>query len=41
VIAEAHPGWGALLVAFGLGSALGFLVIEPATTRAALKRSRS
>ncbi len=35
VIADAHTGWGALFVAFGLGSALGFLVIEPATARAA------
>jgi len=34
VIADAHTGWGALFVAFGLGSALGFLVIEPATARA-------
>jgi len=38
VIADAHTGWGALFVAFGLGSALGFLVIEPATARAAFAR---
>jgi serine/threonine protein kinase len=35
VIAEEHTGWGALFVAFGLGGALAFLVIEPATARAA------
>ena len=35
VIADAHTGWGALLVAFGLGAALAFLVIEPTTARAA------
>jgi serine/threonine protein kinase len=35
VIADAHTGWGALFVAFGLGGALAFLVIEPATARAA------
>ncbi len=37
VIADAHTGWGALFVAFGLGAALGFLVIEPTTARAALR----
>jgi tRNA A-37 threonylcarbamoyl transferase component Bud32 len=37
VIADEHTGWGALFVAFGLGSALGFLIIEPNTARAALK----
>jgi serine/threonine protein kinase len=35
VIAGDHTGWGAVMVAFGLGSALGFLVIEPTTARAA------
>ena len=35
VIADAHTGWGALFVSFGLGGALAFLVIEPATARAA------
>jgi hypothetical protein len=35
VIADAHTGWGALFVAFGLGAALAFLVIEPTTARAA------
>jgi len=34
-IADAHTGWGALFVAFGLGAALAFLFIEPATARAA------
>ena len=36
VIADAHTAWGALLVAVGLGAALGFLIIEPTTARAAL-----
>jgi serine/threonine protein kinase len=35
VIAGDHTGWGAVMVAFGLGSAIGFLVIEPTTARAA------
>lgn len=39
VIADAHTGWGALFVSMGLGAALAFLVIEPATARAAFKRS--
>ena len=34
-IADGHTGWGALFIAFGLGGALAFLVIEPATARAA------
>jgi serine/threonine protein kinase len=34
VIADAHTGWSALFVSFGLGGALAFLVIEPATARA-------
>ena len=33
-IADGHTGWGALFIAFGLGGALAFLVIEPATARA-------
>ncbi len=37
VIADEHTGWSALLVSFGLGGALAFLVIEPATARAAFK----
>ena len=41
VIADAHTGWGALFVAFGLGAALAFLVIEPATARAAFRASES
>lgn len=35
VIADDHTGWSALFVSFGLGAALAFLVIEPATARAA------
>jgi serine/threonine protein kinase len=37
VIADTHTGWGALFVSFGLGGALAFLVIEPATARAAFR----
>ena len=37
VIADDHTGWGALFVSFGLGAALAFLVIEPATARAAFR----
>jgi len=33
-IADAHTGWSALFVSFGLGGALAFLVIEPATAHA-------
>jgi serine/threonine protein kinase len=40
VIADAHTGWGALFVSFGLGGALAFLVIEPATARAAFGSRR-
>jgi hypothetical protein len=39
VLAETHTGWGALFVSFGLGGALAFLVIEPATARAAFGES--
>ncbi|HYE89104.1 MAG TPA: serine/threonine-protein kinase [Vicinamibacterales bacterium] len=39
VIADQHTGWGALFVSFGLGAAVAFLVIEPATARAAFDRS--
>jgi len=35
VLADAHTGWAALFVSFGLGAALAFSVIEPATARAA------
>ena len=37
VLADAHTGWAALFVSFGLGAALGFLVIEPTTARAAFR----
>jgi serine/threonine protein kinase len=39
VLADAHTGWGALFVSFGLGAALAFLVIEPATARAAFRKA--
>ncbi|MFM8535620.1 MAG: serine/threonine-protein kinase [Acidimicrobiia bacterium] len=35
VIAGDHTGWGALMAAFGLGAAIGFVLIEPTTARAA------
>ena len=37
-IAGDHTGWGALFVSFGLGAVVAFLVIEPATARAAFRR---
>lgn len=37
-IAGEHTGWGASLVALGLGLALVFVVVEPATARAAFRR---
>jgi hypothetical protein len=40
VIADQHTGWSALMVSFGLGGALAFLVIEPATARAAFADRR-
>jgi hypothetical protein len=36
---EQHAGWAALLISFGIGSALAFLFIEPATARAAFRSS--
>jgi len=33
-LADSHTAWSALFVSFGLGGALAFLVIEPATARA-------
>jgi predicted Ser/Thr protein kinase len=38
---EDRAGWAALLISFGIGSALAALFIEPATTRAAFRTSRS
>jgi hypothetical protein len=35
LIADGHPGWSALFVSFGVGASLAFLIIEPATARAA------
>ncbi len=37
LIAEAHPAWASLTAAVGIVSAVTFLVIEPATTRAAFR----
>ena len=38
LIADTHPAWASLTAAVGIVSALTFLVIEPATTRAAFRR---
>ena len=38
LIAAAHPAWASLTAAVGIVSAVTFLVIEPATTRAAFRR---
>lgn len=40
-IARAHAALATLLVAVGIGAAVSFTVIEPATTRAAFRRSRA
>ena len=37
LIAAAHPAWASLTAAVGIVSAVTFLVIEPATTRAAFR----
>jgi len=36
-IAADHTGWSALFISFGLGAVVAFLVIEPATARAAFE----
>jgi tRNA A-37 threonylcarbamoyl transferase component Bud32 len=38
-IADEHTGWGALFISFGIGAAVAFAIIEPATARAAFKRN--
>jgi serine/threonine protein kinase len=38
-IAGDHAGWGALFMSFGIGAALAFSIIEPATARAAFRRN--
>jgi serine/threonine protein kinase len=37
-IADGHTGWSALFVSFGIGAAVAFTIIEPATARAAFRR---
>ena len=37
LLPESRAGWAALLISFGIGSALAFLFIEPATARAAFR----
>ena len=34
---DTHAGWAALLISFGIGAAVAFVFIEPATTRAAFR----
>ena len=36
-IADGHTGWGALFISFGIGAAVAFTIIEPATARAAFR----
>ena len=36
---ETRAGWAALVISFGIGSALAFLLIEPATARAAFRET--
>jgi hypothetical protein len=38
-IADSHTGWGALFISFGIGAAVAFAIIEPATARAAFRRN--
>lgn len=40
-IAGDHTGWSALFMSFGIGAALAFAIIEPATARAAFKQDRA
>jgi predicted Ser/Thr protein kinase len=40
LLPEDRAGWAALLISVGIGSAVAFLIIEPATTRAAFRRER-
>jgi hypothetical protein len=35
---DTHGGWGALFISFGIGAAVAFIFIEPATTRAAFRQ---
>jgi serine/threonine protein kinase len=39
-IADDHTGWGALFISFGIGAAVAFTIIEPATARAAFRGQR-
>ena len=39
-IADEHTGWGALFISFGIGAALAFAIIEPATARAAFRSQK-
>jgi hypothetical protein len=36
---EDRAGWAALFISVGIGSAVAFLIIEPATTRAAFRQT--
>ncbi len=38
-VIDNHTAWGAVMMAFGLGAAIGFLMIEPTTARAAFDQS--
>lgn len=41
LLPEQMAGWAALLISVGIGTAVAFLVIEPATARAAFRRGSS
>jgi protein kinase-like protein len=41
LLPEDRAGWAALLISVGIGAAVAFLIIEPATTRAAFKPTKS
>ncbi len=41
VIADDHAVWAMVIIGVGIGSVLSFLIFEPATTRAAFRRSRT
>jgi hypothetical protein len=38
---DSHAGWAALMISVGVGAALAFLFIEPATARAAFRESQT
>jgi len=41
ILPDTRAGWAALLISVGIGSTVAFLIIEPATTRAAFYDRRA